>query len=58
MLKKDIQIGGIYYKKVSGKRNVKVRIESTRAQGGWWATSMETGRSIQVKAATGLTPLS
>jgi hypothetical protein len=53
MKKKDIQIGGRYLAKVSGKLTV-VRIDRESRYGGWDATNVATKRSVRIKSAARL----
>lgn len=53
MKKKDVEIGAVYTKKVSGKV-VPVRITGVSPYGGWTARNLDTGREIRVKSAAGL----
>ena len=46
----EIDIGGIYVAKVTGKL-AKVRIERENAHGGWDATNLETNRRVRIKSA-------
>jgi len=50
MRKSEVQIGGIYRAKVSG-RVVSVRIVRESPYGGWDAVSTATGREIRIKTA-------
>jgi hypothetical protein len=50
MKKNEIEVGGLYTAKVSGKV-VKVRIDSANTHGGWNATNTATGKRIRVKSA-------
>lgn len=56
MLKKDIQIGGIYRAKVSGSK-VKVQILRESPYGGWDAKNLTTNREVRIKTAARLTQL-
>ena len=49
----NIQIGGVYAAKVSGKI-VHVRISSAASYVGWYATNMSTGRIIHIRSAARL----
>ena len=55
MLKKDVQIGGHYIARISGKMTV-VRIKSQwrRNKQGWTATNLRTHREIRILSATKL----
>lgn len=53
MLKKDVQIGGIYIVKVSGNL-ARVRITDESSYGGWIGSCLETGRQIRIKTAARL----
>lgn len=57
MKKQDVEIGGVYRAKVSGKR-VKVRIDRVSPYGGWDATNLSTGRKVHIKTGRRLTPFS
>lgn len=46
----EIDIGGIYVAKVTGKL-AKVRIERENVHGGWDATNLETNRRVRIKSA-------
>ena len=50
MKKNQVQIGGIYAAKVSG-RVVAIRIDSINPHGGWNATNQATGKPIHIKSA-------
>jgi len=50
MKKKDIEIGGKYIAKVSGKLAV-VRIDSESVHGGWNATNVKTKRAVRIRSA-------
>jgi len=50
MKKKDVEIGGIYAAKVSGKL-ARVRIERENPYGGWDAVNVDTGRHVRIKSA-------
>lgn len=56
MIKRDVDLGGVYLAKVSNK-TVKVRIARTSPNGGWFATNMETGREVRVRTAARLTQI-
>lgn len=49
MKKSDIDIGGTYAAKVSG-RICRLRIDHESPHGGWEATNLETGRGVRVKS--------
>lgn len=53
MKKRDVEIGGTYLAKVSG-RIVTVRIDRESPYGGWLGTSLATGRSVRVRSAARL----
>ena len=53
MRKHEIEVGGIYRAKVSG-RLVSVRISATHSSGGWVATNLYTGRMVRIKTAARL----
>ena len=53
MKKKDVQLGGVYVAKVSG-RLAPVRITRESPYGGWEAVNVKTGRSIRVRSAARL----
>lgn len=53
MLKKQVQIGGRYVAKVSG-RLVIVRIDGESRFGGWDATNESTRKSVRIKSAAKL----
>lgn len=54
MLKKDIEIGGVYIAKISDKL-ARVRIDAPAQYGnGWDATNLDTGRKIRIKSAAKL----
>lgn len=53
MRKAEVEVGGYYIAKVSGKLTT-VRIGMPRPQGGWNATNVETGRSVLVRSAARL----
>ncbi len=50
MLKRDVQIGGIYIAKVSN-RLVQVRIDAESRYGGWEATNLSTGKRVRIRSA-------
>ncbi len=50
MKKAEVEIGGKYYANVTGKR-VEIQIDSEKANGGWNATNLATGKKILVKSA-------
>ena len=50
MRKSEVEVGGIYIAKVSG-RLVKVRIDRVSPHGGWVATNLVTGRPVRIKTA-------
>lgn len=50
MKKKDIEIGGKYCAKVSGKL-VTVEILGINRHGGWDARNMETGRVVHIRGS-------
>ena len=50
MLKKEIEIGGTYIAKVSGKLT-SVRIDSASTYGGWDATNTATGKTVRIRTA-------
>lgn len=49
MKKSEIDIGGVYVAKVSGKLT-RLRIERESPHGGWEATNLETKRGVRVKS--------
>ena len=53
MKKREIQIGGTYVVKVSGKL-VPVRITAESAYGGWNAVNTTTGRQVRIRSAARL----
>jgi hypothetical protein len=53
MKKREIEIGGRYYAKVSG-RVVVVRVTAESPYGGWVARSEETGREVRIRSAARL----
>lgn len=56
MIKRDVEIGGVYLAKVSDKI-VKVRIEGESPNGGWFATNTATGREVRIRTAARLTQI-
>ena len=50
MKKADVEIGGKYIAKVSGKLAV-VQIKSETGRGGWFGVNVKTGREIRVRSA-------
>lgn len=62
MLKKDVQVNGVYYAKVSGRRvKVKILTDDVVGLGGkriWLAKNLATGRNIHIRSAQRLTPVS
>ena len=50
MKKADVELGGTYTAKVSG-RITQVRIISEHENGGWWARNVATKRGIRIKSA-------
>jgi Mg-chelatase subunit ChlI len=50
MKKDQVQIGGTFVAKVSGKL-AKVRIDAESRFGGWDATNVDTGRKVRIKSA-------
>lgn len=50
MLKSQVEIGGVYEVKVSGKL-MRVRIMSSSIYGGWFGTNLETGAEVRIKSA-------
>jgi hypothetical protein len=50
MKKSDVQIGGTYTAKVSGKV-AKVRIDAESRHGGWDATNLKTKKKVRIKSA-------
>ena len=50
MKKSEINIGGIYVAKVTGKL-ARIRIDRENARGGWDATNLETKRRVRIKSA-------
>lgn len=55
MRKQEVEIGGKYWAKVSGKR-VRIRITGESRYGGWTAVNLATGRSIRITSGGRLTP--
>lgn len=53
MLKKQVQVGGTYEAKVSG-RLVVVRIDRESRFGGWEGTNLVTRKPVRVKSAARL----
>lgn len=53
MRKSDVQIGAVYFAKVS-EYVVRVRLDETHPLGGWFATNLSTGRRIRVRTAARL----
>lgn len=53
MKKRDVEIGKVYWAKVSGKV-VKVRVVSESIYGGWDAVSLKTDRNVRIKTAARL----
>jgi len=53
MKKHEVEIGGVYVAKVSG-RLVAVRIDHEAANRGWFATNLRTGRTIRILTAARL----
>lgn len=53
MKSKDVQLGGIYVVKVSGKLT-RVRLDSESPYGGWNGTNLETKRDVRIKTAAKL----
>ena len=53
MKKREVEIGGVYVAKVSG-RLVTVRIDGESPYGGWDATNLSTRRSVRVRSAARL----
>jgi len=49
MIAAQVEIGGVYTAKVSG-RVVKVEIIAKHHLGGWLAKNLETGRTIRIKS--------
>ncbi|MFO8012079.1 MAG: hypothetical protein R6X20_02120, partial [Phycisphaerae bacterium] len=50
MKKAQIQVGGTYAAKVSGKV-VPVRIDAESTHGGWTGTNQATGKQVRIKSA-------
>ena len=50
MKKREVQLGGVYLAKVSG-RIVPVRVDREALRGGWHATNLATGRVIHLRSA-------
>ncbi|MCK6458139.1 MAG: hypothetical protein L6Q92_16615, partial [Phycisphaerae bacterium] len=50
MKKNQVQIGGAFVAKVSGKLAT-VRIDAESRHGGWEATNVDTGRNVRIKSA-------
>ena len=50
MKKKEVEIGGVYVAKVSGKL-APVRIDREATYGGWEGTNLVTMRSVHIKSA-------
>ena len=50
MKKAEVEIGGKYYANVTNKR-VEIKIDSEKANGGWNATNLATGKKIHIKSA-------
>lgn len=53
MKRSEVEIGGVYLAKVSG-RVVYVRILRPSQHGGWVAVSTATGREVRIKTAARL----
>jgi len=53
MKKSEVEVGGTYVAKVSG-RLVAVRIDRESPYGGWQATNLKSGRSIRIRTAARL----
>jgi hypothetical protein len=53
MKKREVEIGGVYAAKVSG-RVVAIRIDRESPYGGWDATNLATGRTVHVRSAARL----
>jgi hypothetical protein len=53
MKKREVEIGGVYAAKVSG-RVVAIRIDRESPYGGWDATNLATGRIFHVRSAARL----
>jgi hypothetical protein len=56
MKKSEIQVGGRYVAKVSGKRVI-IRLVKESEHGGWEALNESTGRAINIKTGGRLTPV-
>jgi hypothetical protein len=52
-----VKLHELYEAKVSG-RPVVVRTVSKESRGGWWAINLKTGRTVRIKTARRLSPLS
>jgi hypothetical protein len=48
MKKRDVEIGGVYLAKISGRLTT-VRIVSESVYGGWEAVNTATGRSVRIR---------
>ena len=56
MKKNQIEVGGVYYARIS-RRWCRVRIDRVTDTGrGWWGTNLETNRRIHFKSAGRLHP--
>ena len=53
MKKSEVEVGGTYVAKVSG-RLVAVRIDRESPYGGWEATNQKSGRPIRIRTAARL----
>lgn len=53
MKKREVEIGGVYVAKVSG-RIVTVRIDGESPYGGWDATNLATRRDVRIRSAARL----
>jgi len=53
MKKSEVEIGGVYVAKVSG-RLVAVRIDHEAPSRGWYGTNLRTGRTIRILSAARL----
>lgn len=53
MKKKDVEIGGRYVAKVSGKLTT-IQITRENRYGGWHAKNTETGRAVRIRTAARL----
>lgn len=53
MKKNEVELGGIYITKVSGKL-VSVQIDHPSPHGGWLATNLKTGRLVRIRSAARL----